>query len=1059
MTVTSPPSNHSQKFLRVILVCFFISGLAGLLYEILWVRMLGLVFGHTVHAVTTVLVAFMTGLAVGSYLSGRVVDRISDLFKLYALLEVGIGLYCLIIPLLIEGVRFVYLTLEKSLALSFTGVTLVQFVLVLAVLLFPTTLMGATLPLLSRLFAREPESVGALSGRLYSVNTFGAVLGAYLAGFELLPVMGIQKTLFFAVTLNIGIGIFVFVSRQWTENSPDVTDEFRHDPALNPFSISNSRSWNLRAWLLVTGFAFSGVASMVYEISWTRALSLVIGSSTYAFSTMLLTFLVGIAAGSAVFVRIMRRYSVSSDWFVGLQLAIGISAAAVYPFFDQFPKLFLAGFQIAQSYFFVILIQTVISFAVMFLPTFFIGATFPCVVQVLSRGRERAGADIGRTYAFNTAGAILGSFAAGFILIPAIGIQGSIKIAIAINLTTGLVLLLIDRRRPFLRAAATLGMGIAILAVVYLPTWNDKVMSSGVAVYASDYVRSYKSNSLDKAFESDDLLYYKDGISSTVSVHRRDDTVFLRVNGKTDASNKSDMHTQLMLGHIPALLHPNPKNALVIGLGSGITVGALSEYRLNQIDVVEIEPSVVEASSFFKKENRDAISDPRVRLNIADGRNYLLMTPQKYDLIVSEPSNPWIGGVSTLFTVEFFKLVRQHLNPGGIMTQWFHGYSMKPEDVQMVVASFRTAFPHATLWITGKADYLLVGTVDPLVVDLNSIVHRYEDNLALRQDMERMKFSSPVSIMSDFYLDEKELAQFAARAELNTDDRLALEFSAPRSLYENTVNINQATLRRFRQAVYPPMTGGDGMDILAQTQTQYMMAADYISRGMYGMALEHLKAALAKNPHHIPSLLERGKIQMQYNQFSKAMSDFTTVLQLDPKSIEGNHQLGMLYLRGNKPERAIPYLERAVLYDSDQSLYHLALATAYRNNNQFKDAVTQYQMALTLKPQDQRIMGAMGATLISLGLGSDAAVVLGKATEIDPADHRLYYQLGRAYLLLQDSEEARRAFGRAIVLEPGDADAYVGMGNAWLEVGDEVRAKRYFSRATTIKPNIAIPEI
>lgn len=1021
--------------------------------------MLGLIFGHTVHAVTTVLVAFMTGLAIGSFLSGRVVDRLPNRLRWYAFMEVSIGLYCLFIPGFINGMRAVYLHLAESWSLTFTGLTIVQFIMSLLVLLIPTTLMGATLPLLGRLFAREPGSVGALSGRLYAVNTFGAVLGAYLAGFELMPVMGIQKTLFFAVTLNIGIGFFVLVSTHWNEDSPDVIGDSGSDSVLKPFSNSSFPSWDLRAWLLVTGFAFSGIASMVYEISWTRALSLVIGSSTYAFSTMLLTFLVGIAAGSAVFVWIMRRYPVSPDWFVGLQLAIGLSAAMVYPLFDHFPKLFLAGFQIAQSYFFVILIQTVISFAVMFLPTFFIGATFPCVVQALSRDRARAGADIGRTYAFNTAGAILGSFGAGFILIPTIGIQGSIKIAIAINLITGLVLLLSDNRRPLLRAAATLGVGFAILAVVFLPTWNKKVMSSGVAVYASDYVRSYKSNSIDKAFEGDDLLYYKDGISSTVSVHRRDETVFLRVNGKTDASNKSDMHTQLMLGHIPALLHPNPKNALVIGLGSGITVGALSEHSLERIDVVEIEPSIVEASSFFKKENRNAISDPRVHLKIADGRNFLLMTPQKYDLIVSEPSNPWIGGVSTLFTVEFFNLVRQHLNPGGIMTQWFHGYSMKPEDVQMVVASFRSAFPHATFWVTGKSDYMLIGTLDPLVVDLDSIVRRYENNLPVRQDMERMKFPSPVSILSDFYLDEKELAQFSSGAELNTDDRLALEFSAPRSLYENTVNINQATLRKFRQAVYPPMTGGDGLDILAQTQTQYMMAADYIGRGMYAMALEHLKAALAKNPHHIPSLLERGKIQMQYHQFDKALADFTTILKMDPKSIEGNHQLGMLYLRGNKPERAIPYLRRAVLYDSEQSLYHLALATAYRDNNQFKDAVTQYQMALNLKPQDQRIMGAMGATLISLGLGTDAAEVLGKATEIDPADHRLFYQLGRAYLLLQDSEEARRAFGRAIVLEPGDADAYVGMGKAWLEVGDEVSAKRYFSKATTIRPNIAIPEI
>lgn len=1058
MTLSS--SNPAKQLLKTIFACFFISGMAGLIYEILWIRMLGLIFGHTVYAITAVLVVFMGGLALGSYMCSRIIDRVQNLLKLYGLFEIGIGFYCLCIPWMMELIKRAYLQLAGSLDLSYASFTMTQFFLVSLVLLFPTTLMGATLPILSRFFVKDLATVGQRVGTLYALNTFGAVLGTYLAGFELLPALGMRLTLFVAATLNIGIGVLILLFdrrlRQHfiTENTVPMTQQTVSE-VPKPFALP----WSFKSWLLVGGFAFSGAASMIYEVSWTRALSLIIGSSTYAFSTMLLSFLVGIAAGSAFFARITKKYSISPDWFVGLQLIIGLSAAMVYPFFDRLPELFLTAFRISHSYSFILFIQTVISFAAMFLPTFFIGATFPCVVQILSRGLHHVGLDIGRIYAFNTIGAIIGSFASGVILIPMIGIQSSIKLAIAINLLVGLGLFLIYFQKTVLRMAMSVGMAVFIVVVMLMPTWNQKVMSSGVAVYGPEYLGSSVSGSYQSSLKNEKILFYKEGISSTVTVHQSKETTYLRVNGKTDASNGSDMHTQLMLGHIPALLHPDPKKALVIGLGSGITVGALLQYPLNQIDVVEIEPAIIEASSFFKKENRDALADPRVKLNIADGRNFLFMTPKHYDLIVSEPSNPWIGGVSTLFTVEFFDLVRQHLNPNGIMTQWFHGYSMTPEDVQMVVASFRTVFPYATLWMTSQSDYLLVGTLGPLAVDLNRLMNSFEKNPLFRQDMERMKIASPVAVLSDFFLDDKDLSRLTDGADLNTDDRLALEFSSPRSLYENTVSINVLALQRIKKSRYPPFKEGDRLEILKQPEAEYQLALGFINKEMPKEGMEHLQEVLAKDPRHIPALLESGKIKMRFNHLDEAAADFETVLQLNPKSVEGNHQLGLLYLKRHKPDNAIVYLSHAVSYDPDESLYHLALATAYRESKLYKEAVIQYRLALDRNPQDQRTMGALGATLIQLEQPVDAVDVLDKAIAIDPQDYRLRFQIGQAYLLLKQNHEAREAFETAIALNPQDADPYVGLGKVWLAQGDRKKAISYFKKATDINPRMVVPEV
>lgn len=776
----------------VVALAFFLSGATGLMYEVVWVRLLGLIFGHTVHAITTVLVAFMGGLALGSYLCGRRVDRLNDLLKVYALLEIGIGAYGLFTPWLLEAAQRAYLVYAHTFEPSFGALTSLQFVLSTAVLLVPTSLMGATFPVLSRFVVQDGGTVGGRVGALYAWNTFGAVAGTYLVGFHLLPALGMRMTLISTALLNFAVaGGVLLAARRWGHpilvRGPEPQRVMAVERAVRPTS----------ARVLLLGAALSGAVAMIYELAWTRALTLVIGSTTYAFSAMLLSFLIGIAAGSAWVARRASRAAATAGLFASLQFAAALLSLVVLAVFDRLPDVFLLGFSLSRAPDFIVALQIVLSIAVMILPTFCLGAALPCAIHLLS-DIASVGLSVGRVYAYNTTGAIVGSFAAGFLLIPLLGVQTTLRAAIVMNLLIGLIIVLTLRLRlRWLTWGTIAGGGVAVLL---LPSWNLAVMSSGVSTYAEYYTGG--GGPWRERIE-DEVIFYRDGIGATVSVHQGNGERSLRVNGKADASTVTDMAMQLMVGHLPALLHPDPGSALVIGLGSGVTVGALTQYEIGRIDVVEIEPAVVQAVSYFAPENRNALADSRVRTIVADGRNVLATTSAQYDLIVSEPSNPWIGGIATLFTVEFFEKARAHLTADGVMAQWVHGYTMAPEDLQMIAATFRAVFPHVSLWSPMAGDFILIGTLHPQGVNLERVRDLYTRHAGVRQDFEVSGLSSPEAISKLFVLDDDDLANLAAGALLNTDDKLPLEFSAPRNLYRDTAALNDSLLQRFKRSQSP----------------------------------------------------------------------------------------------------------------------------------------------------------------------------------------------------------------------------------------------------------------
>jgi spermidine synthase len=469
--------------LGIAFVCFFLSGMSGLIYEVVWTRMLTQVFGNTTYAVATVLTAFMGGLAIGSYLFGLVADRGKNNFLLYGILEAGVGLYGFLVPLLFKLVQWVYIPLfSLSETYPFTF-NLFLFLISFIFLMIPTLLMGATLPVLSRFFVVSFSHLGRRVGDLYATNTMGAVLGCALAGYWLIPAVGMRATVYIAATLNVLIAMVIFaVNRARGEGSAfnmssGETAPLEKKPAEGISSIGR---------VLLISIGLSGFAALVYENSWTRALTMVIGSSVYSFTTMLVTFLVGLALGGFLYARLLGRREVGISTFGIIQLLVGIAALATIPLFERLPLLFLRLlYALGDSFSLFLFIQLLLSALVMLLPTVLLGMTFPLVAQLFTQDLYRVGSSVGISYSANTLGAILGAFAGGFIFIPWIGVQNSIILGVVLNLLVGWFLLVLDPRATLQRrfAVGLLVLVAVILIPLKIPRWDPRVITSGVSIY------------------------------------------------------------------------------------------------------------------------------------------------------------------------------------------------------------------------------------------------------------------------------------------------------------------------------------------------------------------------------------------------------------------------------------------------------------------------------------------------------------------------------------------------------------------------------------------------
>jgi predicted membrane-bound spermidine synthase/tetratricopeptide (TPR) repeat protein len=1134
--IVSSKRSTQDWLLLVGLFCFFFSGAAGLVYQVVWTRMLTQIFGNTTYAIATVLSAFMAGLAIGSYLFGKIADRGKNDFLLYGLLEAGVGIYGFAVPWLFALAQKAYgpiFGLNESYPFLFN---LVLFFLSFVLLVFPTLLMGATLPVLSRFYVRSFSQFGRRVGDLYATNTTGAVIGCAAAGFFLIPTFGMRTTVYVAAGLNLIIAALILIVDRLRDKKPlEFTTASAGEIPETPVT-DHSPPW--LGWVVLVSFGLSGFASLVYENAWTRALTLVIGSSIYSFTTMLVTFLVGLALGGFIYARFLGQREPRLSSFGLIEMWVGLAALATIPLFERLPLIFvrlLHGFGDTFTVF--LYLQIFLSALVMFLPTVLLGMTFPLVARLFTQSLYRVGSGVGSSYAANTVGAVLGAFAGGFILIPTIGVQNAIIFAVVMNLLIGCVLVASDPKlTPLPRAM--LGAAVLFLAVLIpfkVQRWDQHILTSGVTIY-NDRYESLPSDSLRiEEMKRDDILFYREGLTTTVSVHRisGSDYIYFKSNGKIDGSY-GDALSQLMTSYIPMLLHPKAEQALTIGLGSGHSAKALATFdTVKEIEVIEIEPAMIEASKYFDrasvevdelpeglsfssapddriwyddqkkrlffkgvmeddersrlmslsedKEFRGAVDrlyrnarhsrhssvleDKRVRVIPTDGRNYILATPKYYDIITAEPSNPWIAGIANLYTREFYQVIKSKIKDDGIFAQWFHNYSMSPDDFRMVFRTFVEAFPHVSLWSMKESDFLLIGSKQEHPFDYAAVKKIYDNNPMLRSDFQYLGLSDVYAAQGFYRMNRDGFLAFSKGADINTDDGAELEFSAPKNLRRPTTELN-------RQLMTPHLIEAPWLKSrpaeVSEAMHHYYMAESYTASISRNRALAELEKAIKLESNNPKFYLLQAKILLDQDKSTEgakaafaalerdktaipevlAMSDefylpdakavYSKIIQMGTKEVLPYLGLGNIALHAGEISEAEKWFSQAREIDREHPAVLLAwgrlMAAQARAQTDEGQSKTQLQEAREFleksktKGEDSAtIHSELGDIYFRLSMWDKAAAAYEEALRLRRRRNDWRRILGQAYAQLGRMGEAERKFREVLSFSPEDVEAWRGL--------------------------------
>ena len=889
------PGQPSRLIFPGVVACFFLSGLAALLYQTAWLRQFSLVFGTSELAVATVLAAYMGGLALGSALAARYAGRVTRPVLVYGILEAGIALSALAVPVLLLAARALYASMLGDQPAPPDAASIGQpiFYLLVAfvVLAIPTGFMGATLPLLIRYAVRTDREVGPRVALLYAINTAGAVCGTVAAAFVLLPALGLNRTVWVGVAVNALVFVIAAALARGRRDSAsrDETVAAAGPPSFVAACIRPllQGSVSLRdrltavfrtqpAWMLPL-MLFSGANAFLYEVLWTRMLTHVMGGSIYAFATMLAAFLTGIALGGGLAGKVAAHRERAAVAFAFAQVAIGVLSMAVYAWMGPLIPDARNAYTLA-----------VFAAAVMLPATIFIGATLPLAIRVLARDGSEATASTARIYAWNTVGAIIGATLAAFVLIPGLGFEGSIRVAVGINFLLALWAAgCVARPRPIPVGIAC--AGIAAVLAVYTPARPQAVVSS------SGFGLSYPTPPRE--------LYYGVGRSSTVMLLASGTYYYLRTNGLPEASvsvrgSPPRLDTQQWLTALAVIARPDIRDMLVVGFGGGVALEGVPP-SVESIDVVELEPEVIEANRLLAgMRDIDPLADPRFNVVINDARNALRLTRKSYDAIVSQPSHPWTAGASHLFTREFAADVKSHLNDGGIYVQWMNAEILDEALLRTLAATLAAEFEYVRLYHPTAQVLMFLASDAPLDVELELA----RTGRPLVDDVmhySRLGLNGVEDLLAALAMDEQGILSFARRAEISTDDN---NLMATRSRARGDGLLLDDLLELFEP--YDPL-GRTGSWV--HTQLGDRIDYGYIARWLVRLAKTARANQLAEAiPDFSRQFEVYGRLLRATGQSAQASEAFSNALRANPLNMQARYAIARNYLgplsRGEAPE-------------------------------------------------------------------------------------------------------------------------------------------------------------
>ncbi len=773
-----------DKFKFVLVALLFLgSGGVSLVYEIVWSRQLQLFWGSTTLSVSAILTSFFFGMAIGSYALGRWGNK-GNPIRIYAILEICIGLYVFLMPFNFNIVDGIYFKIAPLLTDHFFLSQLIKFLFSFFVLIIPCTLIGGTLPVLSRVVtnghANKNGRVSTSIGMLYAVNTLGAVIGVFLGGFFLIERFGLSRIVFAGGIFNLILGSLAF----------SISLIFRFKKQLRE-SDNKFSSVKENIWLPLLVYGIAGFCALAYEILWTRILIQTITSSTYAFSTVLLVFLLGTAIGSLLMSFFTIKIKNVFIYFVSLQFALAFIMILYMVFLTDLSSMFNFFIAKYQNVSWVNGNISMIFFTGIILlpPTILMGALFPVMIKWIS-GISEIGRDVGRIYSANTIGAILGSLVTGFMMIPLMGVRASLITIVCINILVGVFVLYfyVKNQKQYVKRVGTVGFLLVVTIWFLIPK----------QIFNSRDIPDFK------------LLFYKDGTVANTAVYEcvAPDRNFrmLKINGLS-LSGGTDKHALIVQrreGHLPMLLHPDPKNVLVIGLATGVTLSAVAEHNTESIECVEMVPSQLEAVRFFSKANDNVDKNPKVKIIFDDGRNYLRITKNRYDVIIGDLFQVASAGTGNLYAVEHVEACKKHLESDGIMVQWFPLQQMREIDFKSAIKSFSKVFPYVQLWFCDtspkKPVIALVASLRQIPLDLEYIQQRIKNSKA--HTLKSTGYDNPFFVLSQCIMQTGSVRKYCAEAPLNTYDFPTIEFSAPRIRNKKNDFETIQSLMKVRSGLY-----------------------------------------------------------------------------------------------------------------------------------------------------------------------------------------------------------------------------------------------------------------
>ena len=1018
----------------IVWLIFILSGASGLIYEVIWMRQLTLIFGSTVFATSTVLTAFMAGLALGSYYFGRKIDESTQSpLRIYALLEAGIGAFCLVWPLILGALSAIYVLIHRNITSEFYTLSLIRFVLTFGVLLIPSTLMGGTLPVLTRFFVKRLEQLGTNIGILYALNTFGAVIGTVAAGFFLIEALGVRWTLGVGIAINFGVAAVALALSQKVSETEDISNQqsaissqqenLVADTEILQSTNTESREPTADSHFALWAIGISGFCALAYEVLWTRIMVFFLGSTTYAFATMLAAFLFGIALGSMVFARWVDRIKQPVAVFGIVQLGIGLFALLLMPAFEELygmSRAFQSTFGGSRFWAFFS------CFLVMCLPTFLMGTSFPLVTKIYTGSARQLGRSIGNVYAVNTVGSILGAFCAGFLLIPLLGIRPSIVLMVALNTGIGCLLVLRGEWRAetgkSLLQGVSIGMPIlnAGLAVIMLLTVNQPLF--------------LKSAIFKTQRPGDTLVDYNEEVDATVTTLKDDEGVYrlyVDTNQAADAS-RWDSPSHRVIAHLPLLLHPRPKRALVVGFGMGLTSYSITQHGV-QVDAVELSSGVISAAQkYFTHVNGNVFENPQFNYRLNDGRNHILMTKTKYDMISTGIIHPLVSaGSSNIYTADFYRLCRRILSEDGIMCQWVPLHRLPEAHYKMIVRTFIEVFPHTTLWYKYTPDFvILIGTLEPLRIDYKNFIERSQI-ASIREGLAADDLDG-MSLLDSFMMGPENVRKYAGVGPIHTDNRPRLEFFRGADLVGTTTQ-NVKGMAEYRERVLPYLTNygatlAEKRDAREKLDT-YFRATQRLIRGQiayasaqYQNAAALMNEAVELNPVDetirynfgvVAGLIREGE-QEELQQIERQVQQ--TMAQ-NPDDLQGHLHLATLYEMQGELGKAAMELEELLRRDPKRFEVYLLLGPLYERQERYKDALRTYERLERLETTLQLpapIFAAMAGLHLQLENITEAEKYGKKGIAADVNSWRSYYVLGNVYAAMNQMEKQIDAYNNAL---------------------------------------------